>query len=271
MSAGELDPRRNVAFFLDLSKELKGYARALERGGTPTNPLPTLDEALDKLQLLKHLEEFYRVSRASANAASLGIDPDQVYAQWRMAFVSQGIDISDLLEHAKDVSAEKVDAAVANVRSKQAEVDRAERALATVPKLDLDRQSQALDAQGEAFENFRTAFRALQQLIGPPGEPFDPQHRYKDDWAALAGAQLRGLDANGPAIMASRNARGWSRRQLAKAIGKRTGKPPSTRTIQRLEDGARVDVKTLEAVADALGEAVSAIALWQPEEGHAKD
>ena len=267
MSADELDPGRNVAFFLDLSKELKGYARALERGGTPTNPLPALDEALTRLKFLRSLEEFHRVSQASAKAASLGINPDQVYAQWRLAFFSGRTDVN----HARDVSDEKVETAVAEVLSKQGDVDRAERALASVPKLDLDKQSEALDAQAEAFENFRAAFRALQKLIGPPGEPFDPHKRYKDDWAALAGAQLRGLDANGPAIKALRDARGWTRWRLAKEIGQHTGKnPPSARTIQRLEDGERVDVKTLEAVADALDEKISALVLWEPE-GRAED
>ena len=268
MSAGHVDPGKDVAFFEQVSKELRSFARAFERGTHSTSPVPDLSAVIERLELLKPLDEFRRVAQLSAKAAGpLGVKEDELYAQWRLAFFERQTEKEELLAHAAKITTASVSALAKRVQDEQTLARRSLQEMNATSELTPHYETLS-GKHGAAAKAARRANEALMHLIGAPDTPFDPKHRYVEDWKkevgvseALAGVSRRGLDPDGETIKAMRAARGWTQADLVDGVRERTGIKLGVRTIRRVEAGRRVDVKTIRAIAEAFDEDPAALAL----------
>lgn len=268
MSAGRVDPGEDIAFFEQVSKELRSFARAFERGTHSSSPVPDLTAVIERLELLKPLDEFRRAAKVSAKVAGqLGVKEDELYAHWRLAFFQRQNEKERLLAHAAKITRRSVTDLVKRVQDERKRARQYRREMNATSELTshYGTLSERHDASATAA---RQANATLMDLIGAPGTPFDTRHRYVEDWKrkvgiseALVGVSRRGLNPDGEAIKAMREARDWTQAELVNEVRERTGNNISIRTIRRVEAGKRVDVKTIRALAGTFDEDPADLAL----------
>ena len=268
MSPRRVDPGEDIAFFIQVSKELRNFARAFEKGTSSTNPVPILSEVIARLEFLKPLDEFLRASDVAAKAAlAIGVKADDLYAHWRLAFLRRHTEVEELLAHASKITRESVAPCVKDVLKKEAAVRRYGREM-NATSVRSPKHKNLRKKHDAACEVLERANDTLMDLIGAPGTPFNRGERYADDWKKtvslseeLAGVSRRGLDPDGEAVKALRVTRGLTQAGLAQAVHDSGGAKLHVRTIRRIEAGKRVDVRTLKAVAETLDEDVSLLVL----------
>ena len=209
MSARRVDPGEDIALLAQGSKELRSFARAFEKGTHSTNPISSLSAVIERLKLLKPLDEFRAVAQMAAKeAGSVGVTEDELYAHWQLAFFDREDETETLLEHARQITRESVKDHVSKVLEKQAVVVRLRREVSATSLLD-DDQDQVAVRLAEAALALKKPTKDLMSLIGAPGSPFNPKKGYTDEWRkkvrlseALAGVSRRGLDPDGKAVKA---------------------------------------------------------------------
>jgi len=268
LTSEHVDPGDDVALFIKTAAELQAFARALEKGSHTTVPLPALSNVIQRLESLTALDDFRRLAKTVAKAASShGVKADELYAHWKLAFFERQSERAELLAHAGKITIKSVQEHIAPVSEAQAVVQRHLRELAALSPDD-DDYLQTAQRHQAAAKAFQMANERFARLVGAPDTPFDPKYRYVDDWKrivrvseAQSGVKRRGVDPDAEAAKTLRVQQGWTQTQLIEEVQERAGIKLSVRTIRRIEAGKRVDVRTLEAIAKTLGKSLPALVL----------
>ena len=268
MTTEPVDPGEDAALLEKTATELRAFVRGVATGAYTTNPVAALAAAIDRLKMLEPLDDFVRLSNLADKAASpLGVKADELNAHWKLAFYRRPGDREGLLDHAGHVTLESVGEGAAAALAARKVVDDYRRKMDERGSRHQDYPHLA-ERHGLAAAEFQRLYQAFLGLVGVPDEPFDPDHRYVDEWKrfvriseAKARVKHRGLDPNAKAAKAFRTKRGWTQAQLVAEVRDRTGIKLSIRTIRRVEAGKRVDFRTLEAIAKTLEQDLSALVL----------
>lgn len=268
MTTEAVDPGKDVALLEKTATELRAFVRGVATGAYTTNPVAALAAAIDRLKLLEPLDDFVRLSNLVEKAASpLGIKADELNAHWKLAFYRRPDDRERLLEHAAQITETPVEeGAAATLAARKVLVDCRRKMDKCGPRHE-DYPHLAEQHRLAALE-FQRLDQAFSHLVGAPDEPFNPEHRYLDEWKRFVriseeseGVSHRGLDPNAKAVKAARSERGWTQAQLVAEVRERADVKLSIRTIRRVEAGKRVDIKTLKAIAKTLDRELSALVL----------
>ncbi len=259
--AGRVRKHDDAALFVKEMTEavagLQAFVKGFVKGSQTTIPQEAIEAMANWCSHLNALNEFVRLANLIEEAAaSLGVKASQLNAHWKLPFFQSPEKRKNLLTHTEKITKKSVQERAAKALDGSTKLDDLERNMEKHKKSSQIYLEMATK-HGDFVKRFQDSRQEFIELISAPGKPFDPEHRYLDDWKRFmrdrnARVKMRGVDPNGDLVKALRVKRGWTQHQLRVEVQKRTDDNLNIRTIRRVEASERVDTETIKAIAKTL-------------------
>ena len=258
----ELDPRDDAEFLREQAERFHEFADDAARGNYSFDLVGELAKIERRVERIRPLAEIRGVVRLCMElippiVPDGAIQEDQLFAHWQLSHLDGEIDPDALDKDRARVTARKIGTRTRVLVTAQERMATVLQQVEATPLTD-EYAVTGRNEAAKAVETFQVARRSLLTLIGARGEEFDPGQDYVAHFrrkrAELALSLGRSAEADGERIRAARKAKSWTQSKLAsRARGRSKNNTLSSKTVHRMEEGKRIDIATLQAVADTLG------------------